>query len=172
MLYLLDANTLITAKNNYYPLLRFPDYWSWLIHMGQQDIVKVPTEIYGEYRGKVMRGGQQDELAKWAQAKATTDALLLKEEDVDHLGDVIERGYGIDIDDERLLATGKDPWLIAYALNDRENRIIVTSEVSKPNLQKQNRRIPDVCGDLNVRCIDSHRLISELDFYCDWRNRL
>ena len=30
MLYLLDANVLITANNLYYPIDSVPEYWEWL----------------------------------------------------------------------------------------------------------------------------------------------
>jgi len=40
MLYLLDANTLIDAKRDYYPIDRVPEFWSWLIFQGQQGINK------------------------------------------------------------------------------------------------------------------------------------
>jgi Domain of unknown function (DUF4411) len=30
MLYLLDANVLITARNRYYPIDTVPEFWSWL----------------------------------------------------------------------------------------------------------------------------------------------
>lgn len=36
MLYLLDANTLIDANRDYYGLDSVPQFWEWLIHMGQQ----------------------------------------------------------------------------------------------------------------------------------------
>lgn len=32
MLYLLDANVLITANRTYYPLERVPEYWAWLVN--------------------------------------------------------------------------------------------------------------------------------------------
>ncbi len=31
MLYLFDANVLITASNTYYPIDQVPEYWAWLI---------------------------------------------------------------------------------------------------------------------------------------------
>ena len=34
MLYLLDANILITAANTYYGISRVPEFWSWLQHQG------------------------------------------------------------------------------------------------------------------------------------------
>ncbi|MFD2274081.1 DUF4411 family protein [Undibacterium arcticum] len=40
MLYLLDASVLITANNSYYPVDQIPEYWEWLLHMGQSGRVK------------------------------------------------------------------------------------------------------------------------------------
>lgn len=34
VLYLLDANILITAANTYYGITRVPEFWSWLEHQG------------------------------------------------------------------------------------------------------------------------------------------
>ena len=36
MLYLLDANTLIDAKRDYYPISRGPEFWDWIIYQGKQ----------------------------------------------------------------------------------------------------------------------------------------
>ena len=48
MLYLLDANVLIDANRDYYPIKRVPEFWTWLEHLGKQTQVKVPLEIYEE----------------------------------------------------------------------------------------------------------------------------
>jgi hypothetical protein len=34
MIYLLDANILITAANTYYGISRVPEFWSWLTASG------------------------------------------------------------------------------------------------------------------------------------------
>ena len=49
MLYLLDANTLIDAKRNYYQIDRVPEFWEWLIYRGRQKTIKIPLEIYEEF---------------------------------------------------------------------------------------------------------------------------
>ncbi len=41
-------------------------------------------------------------------------------------------------------------------------------EGSKPGKVRANRRIPDICYDLNVVCITDHNLIVELDFRTNW----
>jgi hypothetical protein len=41
-LYLLDANILIRAHEDYYPVDRIPPFWSWLIEMGEKGVIKMP----------------------------------------------------------------------------------------------------------------------------------
>ncbi len=46
MLYLLDANTLIDAKRDYYPIDRVPEFWNWLVFHEKQGNIKIPVEVY------------------------------------------------------------------------------------------------------------------------------
>ena len=48
MLYLLDANVLITAANTDYAIGRVPEFWAWIRHQGTTGTVKIPVEIYEE----------------------------------------------------------------------------------------------------------------------------
>jgi len=66
LLYLLDANTLINAKNLYYPIERVPEFWDWLIHQGQQSNIKIPIEIYEEFKDTKPKDGEKDELTLWS----------------------------------------------------------------------------------------------------------
>ncbi|MDZ7626075.1 MAG: DUF4411 family protein [Ignavibacteriaceae bacterium] len=79
-LYLLDANTLIDAKRDYYPISRVPEFWEWLIYHGQQGKVKIPIEVYEEFSDTRDKDGERDELADWAASKEVKDALLFKEQ--------------------------------------------------------------------------------------------
>ena len=45
---LLDANVLIDAHQDYYPLDRIRPFWTWLVEMGIAGSIKVPAEIYDE----------------------------------------------------------------------------------------------------------------------------
>lgn len=64
MLYLLDANILITAANTYYGITRVPEFWSWLEHQGGAGYIKMPLEIYEE----ILEGRKEgDELLDWAK---------------------------------------------------------------------------------------------------------
>lgn len=166
MLYLLDANVLITANNNYYPLGRVPEFWTWIVHQGNLGNIKIPAEISDEICGGT------DELAKWLAEKEMQKLLVLNEEvGVDAVQFVIENGYANDLDDIEIEELGRDPFLIAYALVDPEHRIIVTAEVSKPKRTRQNRHVPDVCDSLGVCWIDSFGLVRNLDFSTSWHRR-
>ncbi len=166
MLHILDANVLITANRQYYPLDRVPEFWEWLVHMGAAGLLKMPREMVEEIREG------NDDLAKWL-SEEQLDALLLDEEaDIALVRVVTERGYADDLDDTETPRLGNDPFLIAYALRDPVNRCVVTTEVSKPTRQRANRHIPDVCMTLGVRCIHSFEMVRSLDFSTSWRSRL
>lgn len=73
MLYLLDANTLIRANGDYYPIERIPQFWDWLIECGRAGRVKIPREIADE----VTAGN--DEVADWLKEGDAKTALRLDE---------------------------------------------------------------------------------------------
>lgn len=158
MLYLLDANVLMTAHDAYYPIERVPQFWEWIIDNAKHNHIKIPYEILGELEA----GRKEGELFKWVK---TNKKNLLLDEDVDILlvNKVVEQGYAKDLTDDEIHKLGRDPFLIAYALAS-PNRCVVTLEASKPSAKRANRRIPDVCKQLNIRCIDTFEMLHALDF--------
>jgi hypothetical protein len=101
------------------------------------------------------------------------DVLVLDEDaDVALVQTVINTGYANDLTDEEIEIIGRDPFLISYAMQDRANRCIVTTEVSKPKRLRANRHLPDVCEDLNVAHMDGFQLNTALNFSTSWRARL
>ena len=165
MLYLLDANVLITASRQYYAIDRVPEFWDWLIHMGRVGNIKIVQEVYEEF------SGGNDGLAKWAMQEEVGESLLLDEAvNLDHVRRVTS-GYATDLKDDEVETLGRDPFLIAYALVHLGKRTIVTTEVSKRKRIRANRHIPDVCADLGVPCIDTFQLTNSLDFRTDWATR-
>jgi hypothetical protein len=165
-LHLIDANVLITAKNQYYPIDRIPEFWSWLTHMGTAGAVKMPLEILEEITGGT------DDLAEWLSDDDTYNALLLNEEvDAIHVQAVMNQ-YALDLNDAELIKVGRDPFLIAYALADAVDRCLVTVEASKPTCQRANRRIPDVCNDVGVQWCNSFQMLATLNFSTNWRAAL
>lgn len=169
MLYLLDANVLIDANRDYYPIERVPEFWDWLAAMGKKGLVKVPQEIFEEIVSPPP--ARYDALVDWLGNHR--EVLLLNEtvrEDL--VARVTEEGYASDLTDVEIDEIGRDPFLIAYAFADVVNRCVVSNENSKPSRQRANRHVPDLCDGLHVVCCSTFAFIRELDFRTDWRTRL
>lgn len=161
MLYLLDANVLITAKNSYYEFGRVDQYWEWLAYQAERGHAKIPIEIYEE----ITAGN--DQLAQWA--KENKDVLVLEEDvDIALVRRVTTLGYAQDLTDIEVVAIGRDSFLIAYALADVDHRMVVTGE-KRSNKKRQNRPIPSVCDDLGVSSCDQWQFGRDLDFRTDWK---
>ena len=165
MLYLLDANVLIDANRDYYPLDRVPQFWDWLAAMGRLGRVKVPVEIYEEI--VLPRPHKQDLLVDWLTTNK--DTLVLPCQVVANIvAAVADRSYAQDLTDDEVEKIGRDPFLVAYAVGRTSERCIVTTEQSKPSRRRANRKLPDVCDDFNIRCIDTFRMTRELNFRTNW----
>lgn len=171
MLYLLDANTLIDAKRDYYPIGRVPEFWEWLVYYGVQGNIKIPIEVYEEFSDTKDKDGEKDELAVWSERSEVREALLLNEEaEQDLVARITYGGYVANPTDDDLVKIGRDPFLLSYALKDLEKRSIVSTEVSKPSKKGANRKVPDVCDDFNIRCINNFQMFRELNFSTSWKN--
>ena len=168
MLYLLDANILITANSAYYPIDQVPEFWGWLQYQGAAGNVKIPLEVMEEIKEGRKDG---DLLIDWILQDANYDALLFQEAvDAALVQHVVANGYAPDLTDDEVDKLGRDPFLIAHALVNANRRCVVTTEVSRPSAQRQNRKIPDVCRALNVLCYGPFVLNRHLEFHTGWES--
>lgn len=165
-LYVLDASVLITANNSYYGIDIVHPFWTWLQHQGQAGSVKLPVEVWEE----LSQGNtESDRLFDWISQANVEAALVLDEDvDIDHVQHIVRVGYAPDLTDSEIEEIGRDPFLIAHAFVDPQHRCIVTTEVSKPSKTRANRRLPDVCRDVGVECIDTFTFARRLGFRTDW----
>ena len=158
MLYLVDANVLIRAHEDYYPLDRVPQFWEWLAQQALADRIKMPFEIHNEIA--VSTGPLKD----WICSQEIRQALILEEEaDADVVDRVLREGYGENLTDSELEQIGQDAFLIAYALA-AQDRVVVTKETRRPRAQRVNRKIPDVCDALDVHPMSDFELYRTLRF--------
>ena len=157
MLYLLDANVLIRAHEDYYPLDRIPQFWDWLAAEATEGHVKMPFEIYSEIA--TATGPLKD----WITSSNVKNRLVLAQ-NVDRalLNKVLDTAYAPDLTEVELDEAGCDPFLVAYGLM-RPCRAIVTKEISKPTKERGRRKLPDACG---IMRIDS---MTDFRFYKDER---
>lgn len=165
MLYLLDANVIITAKDSYYAIDQVPSFWTWLTHQGSSGILKIPSEIFNE----VGSGSDKEPFYKWRKDKLTAESLVLAEAvDITILQKVINDGYASDLTDDQLISIGADPFLVAYAVAD-SSRTVVTMEVSKPSAKRNHRKLPDVCKQFDVKCITTFQMTRKLGWHVEWK---
>lgn len=164
MIFLLDANVLIDAARDYYPVDMVPEFWDWLSYQGAQGAVKIPQEILEE----VCDG--RDAAADWLRTPSVKAAVgLVEDADPAIVAHVVERGYAADLTDDEVVRIGRDPFLIAYALVAPTDRCIVTTEGSKPTKQRANRKLPDVCDGFSVQYCNTFEFIRRLGFRTRWQ---
>jgi len=156
--YLLDADTLIRANADYYPIKCIPQFWDWLIGRGNAGRVKIPNEIADE----VTAG--RDEVADWLRSGHAKTALRLGEKvDVAAVRRVVANGYAPDLDATEMQRIKKDPFLVAYAVG-KTDRTVVTNERPKPAAQRANRKVPDVCDACRVPWMNDFGFYRTADF--------
>lgn len=171
MPYILDANVLINAHRDHYPIDLFPEFWEWLEHEAARGNIKVPIEIFEE----IEDGGTDDEvdlLYGWIQLESVKSALVLAEEcEVGLIRQVEAAAYpGLtDVQQEQI---GRDPFLVAYGLSSPGDRVIVTNEAPRPSAQPQNRKVPDACDLVGVQWCNTLKMMRDLGFSTSWRDRI
>lgn len=152
MAYLLDTNTLIQAKNEYYAFDLCPGFWDWLDEKnGAGTIFSVQA-----VKEELARG--DDQLAQWAADRDTEFFLPGDERTSGAMAAVsgwVQAGDFRD-DAKRAFLAGADPWLIAHAL--AHSHTVVTHEVHVDG-QKSKVKIPTVCRALNVPCIRTFEML-------------
>jgi hypothetical protein len=157
-LYLIDANVLIRAHGDYYPIDRIGPFWEWLLSEAEVGRVGMPREIYDEV------AKSSDLLGQWLRRPDVRQVIILAEPtNMAKVQMVVSQGYAPDLDDIELLTLTRDPFLIAAALSGTD-RVVVTREVSKPKKMRANRKVPDVCATMGVECINDYELWRRLDF--------
>lgn len=157
-LYLLDANVLIRAHADYYPIDRIKPFWDWLLGQTAAGHIKMPREIYDEV------AGSPDLLGQWLRQPEVRKAIVLAETTAREIVQrVISQGYAPDLDDNEIETIGRDPFLVAASISGPD-RVVVTREVSSPRKQRANRKVPDVCATMGVSCISDFDLWRALDF--------
>jgi len=159
-IYCIDANVLIQSWQKYYSLELCPDYWDILNELGKQGRIFIPEEVKNEIVVADNSDKTEDDLSKWLKRssipihKPTENVIAcwqkILQTDPSHrlLVDNIKG---------RSLA---DPWLIAHAMN--ANATVVTKENIDSAMNSKRVKIPNVCKNMGVRCIDDFEFIKEI----------
>jgi hypothetical protein len=160
--YCLDTNVLIQAWQKYYSPGICPSYWDLLNQLGLENRVFIPKEVFVEITRT------EDELSTWL--KTSKIPVYNLNESVTKCLSLIfaanpSHKFLVDNIKQRSLA---DPWVIAYAMS--ENACVVTKEEKVTASNSDKIKIPNVCENMKVRCINDFRFIREVNiqFTCQF----
>ena len=158
MLYILDTNTFITAKNTFYAYDIVPSFWSTLLGIFKTGKVKVIDAVADEI------ADGKDDLTEWfgenikkyadnageayvIQAKQE-GTVLQNYQDIANL--VVQNTQYKESETDRFLSRA-DPWLIAAG--KALNATIVTQEVLSGEGTRKVK-IPDICQQVGVKYVN------------------
>lgn len=155
-MYLLDSNTLITAKNVYYQMGFCPGFWEWLDYGYDQQQLASIIPVYDE-----LKAGD-DELADWVKAR--------KDFFIDVTDAITQANYALVVNsvssDETKHRTDRDkfiakadPWLIAAAMGPGYTVVTVESLVG-PGAKVV--KIPNVCEFFQVKYKTTFEMLVDL----------
>lgn len=162
--YCVDANVFITAWHVNYPLNVFPSLWEELARKRDKIILIKP--IFDEIEPVPSSDAKLDIAKKrnkypvrmWLEENSFTETPI--NDDINKTSLELERKY--EIDDISKGAGSKDILLISYA--KKKDKIIVTLEgnqAQKPT-EKYNYKIPLICSEENIECINFVQMLERL----------
>lgn len=163
--YLLDTNTFIRPYQDYYPFDIAKPFWIFLEDSMLSGTLVVARKVYDE----VLKG--TDDLSKWMKG--------LSIDCIDHRPIDVLNNYKLvlnHIQTETTCYTGKalaewadnkiaDAWLVAIAIT--YSYTMVTLEIPNKTLgtnPSNNVKIPDVCANFKVPCINLFEMLRNLKF--------
>jgi len=154
-IFCIDTNVLIEAWQKYYSPEICPDYWIILNQIGAQGRIFISEMVFDEIKKS------EDDLYKWLKdsripIKKIDESVSKYLQDIYSKNDIHK--YLVDNTKQRSLA---DPWVIAHAIN--EQATVVTKEEKVTAVNSRRIKIPDVCNNMGVRCINDFQLVRELN---------
>lgn len=153
--YCLDANVLIQAWRNYYSPMFCPQYWELLNQLGKDDKIFLPQAVYEEI------GRTEDDLSNWLKGsnipKRKLDEAVIESWHKIIAANPIHK-HLVDNIKGRSLA---DPWVIAHAFC--ETATVVTKEEKITAVNSDRIKIPNVCENMKIKCINDFQFIHELN---------
>lgn len=153
MAYLLDTNTLIQAKNDYYAFDLCPGFWEWLEKSNERGNVHSIEPVLAE-----LREGD-DELKVWANARPPSFFSPVDQAAAARVPEVVQWVQAGNFREEakRDFLGKADPLLIAYAL--AHGRTLATHEVHIEG-ERRKVKIPTVCRALSTPCVRTFQMLT------------
>lgn len=149
-IYCIDTSSLIEMKDKY-PKDTFPSVWQNMERLCKEGRLIAPIEVKKEIEQV------DDELKRWSKGKEKKKIFIKQDEkQTERMKEILAKYPFLAKYDK--LGPNADPWLIALAIEKNnegqkelfQNRCIVVTEESK----MRKERIPIVCKDYNIECIN------------------
>lgn len=159
MSYLLDTNTLITAKNDFYAFDVFPCFWSWLEHETLSGTCVLLDVVVDEIR----TGG--DDLTNWVQNHVPQERIQRAREDFQvftcyrTIAEMVYNDAVFSEQEKEKFLSVADPWLIATGKVWGDT--VVTFE-KHPGVGAKRVKIPAIAQRMNVRVMNLYQMMREL----------
>ncbi|MYL23678.1 DUF4411 family protein [Halomonas alkaliantarctica] len=157
MMYLLDANTYIQAKNLHYQMGFCPAYWSWLDLQYKNSLLASIQTVYEEL------ADGDDVLSEWVKDRKEHFLPVSRDEIQDqfsHVAQYVAELKGKKPEFVAEFLAKADPWLVATAAVI--GGTVVTHEVPVPE-NSAKVKIPNICGAFGVPYITTFQLLNRLD---------
>lgn len=156
MNYLLDANTYIQAKNEYYHMAVCPGYWDWLDQQFASNNLASVSLVYDELKSF------GDELTEWVKERKAHFLTISDDPTQERYAEIanyVAAIEGLRAGSLEDFLQGADPWLIAKA--KEMGAVVVTQESLAPAGTKKIK-IPNVCQEFGVEYINTFQLLQSL----------
>ncbi len=160
-LFVVDSNFFIQAHRENYPLDIAFSFWNKVKELAQDGKIisldKVKNEIYD----------RNDALELWCKANLPENFFKDSTQIMAAYGQVVAWAVSMNTHympnalNEFLSAEEADAFIIAFALADHENRVIVTQEKSELN-RKNKIKIPDVCQAMSIQYVNTIDMFRQL----------
>ena len=154
--YLLDTNFFLDSSLKYYQNDFFQDFWEWIGYISQSPSVKTINKVKQELDKK------DDFISDFI--KSLPKEFFIDERNyIDAYAQIIQKSQNMNFNQSAKENFAKehkaDAWLIAVALKD--GYTVVSNEKIPDKKEKKNIKIPRMCQELNIRCVNIFDFIKE-----------
>lgn len=156
MVFLFDADALITPNNTWYSIEYCPAYWELLLRANTEGNAISIEKVYEEVTA------QDDQVAEWAKRnkyffiRLDSETLEMNKIVTDYVNRLPPP---IDGTAKRDFFKGADTLLISYAIEHKCTLVTCEKEVDKAC---KTVKIPNVCKHFNVRSMHPMQFVREL----------
>jgi hypothetical protein len=151
MIYILDTNVFISARNTHFGFDLCPSFWAWLQKSNKENVLATTIQVKDELLKR------NDDVAKWIHAQA--ESFFYDDEEATNAiyPNISKWAQNISTNDQfKHFSECADGHLVSHA--KRFNCKVVTLEIAKGN----NLKIPNICSEFHVEWISPYQMFREV----------